>query len=85
MEIWAEKCVEKVYSVQCTLYSVQCTVKQCSQFAEEAPVVLTLGSGTFCQAPTVPHPSRGEQPVRFVMAATSGQQPIRNQIGRIFL
>ena len=26
---------------------------------EEALVLLSLGSGTFCQAPTLPHPSRG--------------------------
>ena len=52
-----------LYSVQCTVYSecvqrteysVQCTLK----FIEGAPVFLSLGSETFCQAPAVPHPSR---------------------------
>ena len=58
---WWEKLGGK--SVQCTVYSIQCrvyTVKYGSdpQFVEGAPVFLSLGSGTICTAPALPHPSR---------------------------
>ena len=65
VESCVESCVKKlggksvwwkVYSVQYTLYNIQ--YGSDPKFAVGAPVFLSLGSGTICRAPALPHPSK---------------------------